>query len=188
MKPIELFQKALDKEKIEVRFDLKAGEETLPAKITALDIREIAKLQEIEYEIKRAELESTRGIGGMLINERKWKIDIQSQLDNMKMGEKESKEDFKKRVDGRRIELEKEKPSTLAEQLATRFSRFDLLPVMLPRFLKNPDGRLIFETVEDQQQFEKILKANMELLTFITEKYLEVIDKMNKAREAAKNS
>jgi len=59
---------------------------------------------------------------------------------------------------------------------------------LIPKFLRAPNGELLFPTLKDQQLFTDLLYSDAELLTLVTQKYIELTKKIADIEEQAKNA
>ena len=85
----------------------------------------------------------------------------------------------------KRIEIEK--PKNLAEQLADSDTRLTMMKDLLGKYLRNPEGTLHFETVEKQIEFGRFVISTPKLQKLITQKLIELTDKIASLKETAKN-
>lgn len=85
----------------------------------------------------------------------------------------------------KRIEIEK--PKNLAEQLADSDTRLTMMKDLLGKYLRNPEGTLHFETAEKQIEFGRFVISTPKLQKLITQKLIELTDKIASLKETAKN-
>ena len=174
MSPADLIRKANRSEKIEVTFDIpmvvEGAEEKISALLTAPDMFEIAKQQE-RCKQKEYMLCVNDGLHLNGINEEDWQNEISKIEDS----------DTRKR-------LQENKPKNLADQISEKNSRLDTIRVLLPKVLKNPETRqLLFPTIDDQKEFGEYISSHPSVMSLLTTKYIEIMNKLNEVNKTVKN-
>lgn len=170
MQPSDLVRKANRSEKIEVTFDIEIGTEKFSALLTAPDMFEIAKQQE-RCKQKEYALCVEDGLQLRPINAEDW----QDEIDKIEDSE------VRKR-------LQESKPKNLADQIAEKNARLDTIRVLLPKALKNPEDRKpLFPTLDDQREFGEYISSHPSVMSLLTSKYVEIMNKLNEVNKTAKN-
>jgi len=168
--PINILIAAQKKKIVEERFIIPIeGSEGIAAVLTLEDMYGIQERQDIIYREKFCEYRE-RGLDKQPIDEKEWENDLMQ---------------LKKKT---REIMEKEKPENMAQQGAGRFSNLRTIQELVPQFLRDEKGVLLFPTVEAQKTFEKMIKQDMALMKLVTEAYVNLIKKKAEVSDQAKNS
>jgi len=170
LRPIELLTNAYEKKLIKVEFEIPLGDsKSIPAVLTAPDVYSILEVQEEEYQGMYARY-CEKGYDKKPVNEADWKKELAGYTNP----------ETRKRV-------EDDKPTNLADQIAKKFSKIRTVHELIPRFLKNKDGKPLFETSEERAAFKGILCSDSQLMNLLAQKYLELTGKMAEVTDEVKN-
>ncbi|NQT01457.1 MAG: hypothetical protein HQ580_05515 [Planctomycetes bacterium] len=164
--PIEILIAAQKGKDIKVEFDIPVGDKVLKAVLTAPDKYEIQKRQDVIY---RREFASYRAEG----------------LENEPPNESEWKEEqlrYKKELRDTLV-----KPKNMAEQGASSLSKLETICDVLPKYVRDPRGRLLFPDKKAQEQMKHLLQNDMLLMKIFAEAYVELVKKLEDVQEIAKN-
>jgi hypothetical protein len=168
-RPIELLRAAHAKKRIELSFEIPIDEKTnISAVLTAPDLYSIWEEQGLLYERKLADLNSS-GDDKRPINDSTWTKELEG-------------------LSGDALKaMMATKPKTLAEQMASKLSRYETIYNLVPRFLRTPDRKLLFPTNADRKEFKEIMYSDANLMKLISQKYLELSQKVNEVGQDVKN-
>ncbi|MDD2869686.1 hypothetical protein [Neomegalonema sp.] len=171
MKPrtLDLLRKANEGAEIIEDFEVKVGLQTFKFRLAAPDIFTILKDQERCYQREYAVCVKD-GLQEMPINESDWRKDLDRITD----------EDV-------REAQEKNKPVDLAQQVAEKNARFDTIMTLLPKILRDQDNKSIAETPTDQAELSRMIALNPSLMAALTEKYTNILSKINEVNRESKN-
>jgi len=164
MSNVDIITKAFKNDSIEVKFQIPGTEIVV---IFGLgEAQEIFAEQDI---IKRdLQIEYEEKYGDKPLDENRWNKYI-----------KEVKPEHKKR-------LEKEKPLTRAEQFADEDSAKEIITKILPRYLRDAKGNLLFPTEAEQIQFGNFIKKTPSLIKLFSEKMIELTGQVAKLKDETK--
>lgn len=185
-RPIDLLIKANRKHQKYVRFDIPIdGENSLEAIMNAPDIFLIMEEQEIVYRKAYAQC-CEEGLDKYPIDEDEWEKELQESLriqreaamkDGRKFNEKEAYE-----------RLLRDRPGNAAQQVARKISKFRTISEILPKVIKCSDGKTkMFPSQEERNLFRELICSDMKLFTYLSEKYIELINSMTEEEAKAKN-
>ena len=169
MKPIDILLNAQKNKDIVVNFEIIAGGEKIPAMLTPFDYNLIQEEQRKVHDLKLSEL-IEEGLDEKKVIEKRWK---------QKLAGLDAKT---KKV------MEAEKPDNLAEQLAMDFSQNQTLLYIIPRFVKNPDGSLMFPEPKDRESLRELLSTDFTLLQTFMNAYTGLVQKIAEVNDTVKNS
>jgi len=171
MRAITFIQKANQGAEIREDFDINFGGEILKLRLSAPDMFTIAKDQERCYQ-KEYALCTEDGMDKMQVNEADWI----KELDRI--------ED----VEVRKV-MEADKPVNLAQQVASKNARFDTIVSMIPKILREQaSNELVCKDQAERNALADTIKSNPAIMTLLTEKYIQIITKINEVSKEAKNS
>jgi hypothetical protein len=180
---IAIIEAAYAKEKIEIEFDIPLpGGQSIPAKLAAPDIYEIQELADLNYNKKFDQLRE-EGLHERPIDEKQWEKDIE-----------EARKELKREGRGADYiadaieKLRKDKPLSMAHQMATKFSQIRTSMDVIPLYLRNKDDTPLFPTPESRKAFKRILASDVQLMNFIAHKYLDLTLQITNIGDTAKNS
>lgn len=166
MSVIDIIRAANRKEALRIEMELPGGVKCwlhLPTRHQIADVQE--KLYRIAY-AEAAEL----GLVGKPINEDEWQKDI-SRL------EKKARES-----------AEKNKPVDMAEQYARSQSVAQAVYNLMPGMIHDSDGVALFPDLTAKRALLNEVQNNIELESYLIEKWRELFAERNKVEEEAKNS
>jgi len=154
MKKIDAIRKANKAETIQEDFEIIVNGEALKMRLAMPDVFTILEDQKKAYALKLAECEA-EGMGKYPLNESEWNKELDA------IEDEEAKEN-----------IIKNKPATLAEQVANSLSRLYTVRTLIPKILRDPDkdNELICSSPSDQKELGDYLANNSEALKVFTEK------------------
>lgn len=183
---IDLLMNANKNRKKYVRFDIPIdGNNSIEAIMNAPDIFLIMEKQEIVYKKAYAQC-CEEGLDSYPIDEYEWQKELHEIIEiQRKLAIKSGREFNEKEAYDRFIQ---DKPANAAQQVARKISKFRTIFEILPKVIKNADGKsLMFPTQEERLQFKELICSNMNLLSYLSEKYVELISSMTEEEIKAKN-
>jgi len=168
-RPIELLKAANEKKLIQVNFDIPCGEEPIKATLRAPDAYEIWEAQELK---KRQALAKAlkAGLRGLPVDEEEWQAEL------ARYTEEET-----------RVKMAKDRPVDQAEQYARKVAGLRTIMDLLPKYLRDDKGQLLFPTEEEQADFLEIMTNDPEIMTLLMNKYVELSNKVRKVGDEVKN-
>jgi len=85
--------------------------------------------------------------------------------------------------------MEADKPVNLAQQVASKNARFDTIVSMIPKILREQaSNELVCKDQAERNALADTIKSNPAIMTLLTEKYIQIITKINEVSKEAKNS
>lgn len=166
----DLIRKSYTDKLIKVDFEIPLPGETkgLKASLSITDYSEITSSIRIAY--TKAHNEYKVALGNTAVD----KHDLKAYLDAL--------------PNNIRREEEKDEIFTQAQLLAKKKSQESLYTYILPKFIRDEKGRLMFPTQEEQDIFREAFLSNLDLNRLMIEKFAELFKKINDTKEEAKNS
>lgn len=179
---IELLRAARDKKTVKVEFEIPLSEgQTIKACLDYVDKMEIWERQQIISEEKYEEL-CQRGWDKKKIDQKKWEKSLKDTRETLQ----------KSGADPERIEAliknaSEKKPENLARQKSMELAGFQLVQEIIPLYLKDPKGNLLFPSKAEQQEMTMMIREDMELAALLGEQYAKLSAQVTEIEETAKN-
>lgn len=186
-RPIDLLIQANRNRQKYVRFDIPIDEEnSLEAIMNAPDIFLIMEEQEIVYRKAYAQC-CEEGLDKYPIDEDEWEKELQESLRIQREAAMKAGREFNEKDAYER--LLRDKPANAAQQVARKISKFRTISEILPKVIKCADGKTkMFPSQEERNLFRELICSDMKLFTYLSEKYIELINSMTEEEAVAKNS
>jgi len=180
---IELIEAAQKKKVVKVDFNFPLDEKNiLPMSLHSPDMFTIQEIQDINYRAKFAEYRK-KGLHEEPIDEAAWEKDLNDQIDALK------KEGAKKEAIELTVKtLKDDKPLNMAQEGAQRYSRIKTSQDILPMFLRDREGNVLFKTQDERDRFKAIISSDISLMNLLVQKYVELTTLITETTEQAKNS
>lgn len=187
---IDLLEAAQTAKEIKVELNIPAGDVTIKGYLTPIDFRDIQKAQRKarDREIGKLTLE---GFNLLPIVDSDWekkKAEFSKKLsEKYEQAEPENKEKVLEKNEKQFKEFEKGKPWNLAEQMAEDFSQYSFLEEVIPQYIRDETGALMFPTIQEQSRLRDIVRKNMKLLILFADAFTELNEKMSQLEPEIKN-
>jgi len=97
------------------------------------------------------------------------------------------KAETKDMTPAQRKNIEKDRPLNMAEYKAYKTVQYKSILEIIPRYLRNNSGKLIFQTNEQREEFKELVSANPDLFVLLANKYVELFGKLNDKQKQLKN-
>jgi len=209
MKAIDLIRKADNYQPVEERFDIpitvNGQVQNLKACLRSVSVQDILKKQDILFDKELVECRDA-GLHNIPIHYDEW---IKMFIDELSGTLDQKQLDYLKRVTPKELKdklslpkdaesklgdnhnlvcrLYEKLPRNKADFRAKQNSRYDLVVSLIPKYLRDEKGELLFSTPEEQIEFRDYVKENGELTKLLSEKWLSLVNKISDAEETAKN-
>lgn len=187
---IDLLEAAQTAKEIKVELNIPAGDVTIKGYLTPIDFRDIQKAQRKarDREIGKLTLE---GFNLLPIVDSDWekkKAEFSKKLsEKYEQAEPENKKKVLEKNEKQFKEFEKGKPWNLAEQMAEDFSQYSFLEEVIPQYIRDETGALMFPTIQEQSRLRDIVRKNMKLLILFADAFTELNEKMSQLEPEIKN-
>ena len=169
---IELMRAAQEKKNKRVQFKIPCDGHDIDAILYPVDKFRIQEMHEVVKE-KKIAMYSDEGFDKRPINEKAWKKSLDDTADSMKKEGKTPEEI----AEALRV-LEDSKPQNKAEEKANKYSGLEVILNIIPQYLKDADGKLLFPTVEEQLEFREMMCVDTELLKVVSENFKKLSEGM----------
>jgi hypothetical protein len=188
---IELLEAAQNDKEIKVELNIPAGDTIIKGYLTPIDFREIQKAQKKARNREIGAL-TLQGFDKLPIVESDWdkqKKEFRDRLQEKIAGTENEDERAKlqERLKKQIAEFEKNKPVNQAEQMAEVFSQYSFLEEVIPQFIRNEAGELMFPTIAEQSRLRDLTKKNVKLLILFADAFTELNERMNEIENEIKN-
>ena len=181
-RPIDLLRAANSSKIKNIRIDLPGCEAFMSIPDIFLISKERRKVEKIAYAEYRRE-----GLHQEPIIEEDWdkyfKDSLETQRKNAaKLGKKfNEKEVF--------AAILKEKPDSLAKQLATEDANLEMIIGILPKMIKMSDGKTpMFPTLDEQKEFQELVRSDPKMFEYLAQKVTEAFTLWSDIKDEVKNS
>ena len=166
-RPIDLLKRAYQADTVNISIPIDENT-AIDAVMSPPDVWQIMEKQDAIYAAKLGE-KINQGLGLLPIDEAEWQQEI-AQYD------KETAE-----------RLQIKRPANAAEQQARKYAKFVLIQELLPEIMRDREtNELLFPTAEERKEFAHLIRSNLKLFNMLTQKYIELISKMNQETDAIK--
>lgn len=182
--PIDILKAANEKKRIEV--EIIFPDTDLHAFLRAPDQYKIFEKQELLKRVAYGEA-IRNNLANIPILEKEYRDETEREVDKIAKAPELSDEEKAERVKRYRESREREKPGDQAEQYANKVASYRTIIELIPQYLRDEKGNLLFPDAKAQGDFYEILTSDQALLDLLTRKYLELSDKINQARAEIKN-
>lgn len=171
-KAIDILEAANKGKTAEVRLEIPStdGKTTVAAILTPPDVYSIQRTQDIIYKKQFCEYRK-EGLDQELVDEDDWQAELDSYKDS----------EVRKRI-------AEDKPRNMAQQGAKRFSKIATIQELIPKYLKDLKGNLLFTTKEERDRFRDLLCSDIGLMNLLAEKYVELVTMTAEVADQVKNS
>lgn len=170
---LEILRAANEKRAVQIDFPLVIDGIEIPVTMKNIDVIDVSMMQQMTIE-KALNEARQEGLHLLPVNEKRWETHLKRATENLEGS-------VKKEVLRR---LEKEKPQTLADQIAIEASWYYTGRKYIPKILYVGDSLLFDESnIEDYYQ----LVRDMDALTLLVNKFSELMTRQREIEQSVKN-